>query len=396
MQAIAELRRATGAHHCLDCGKCTSTCPLAALGPFSARLVVQQGLAGRGRPVERCLTCAACETNCPEGVRITDFVLGLRALIPEAERGVCPHAGTLQAVARATAGPEPPTRDLSWITDDLEVAEEGEVALFVGCLPFFDLYFEELGIRTLDVARAAIRTLNRLGVRPVVAADERCCGHDLLWAGDRETFETLAEANAEAFRARGVKQVLTTCAECCRTWRRDVAEAVPGYAPRVQHLAEYLADRVDAGEVRFREDGTRTLTFQDPCRLARHLGVVDAPRRVLAELPGTETAEMRYAGLDAVCCGTSGFTHCDADSRRLQARRLGEAAETGADTLVTACPKCLIHFSCAQAESRRRGDEEAPIEIEDFTVLAERRLAAGDGPDESSPVSGGADIGEAS
>jgi len=396
MQAAAELRRATGAYHCLDCGKCTSTCPLAELGTFSARLIVQQGLESRARLVQRCLTCGACEAHCPEGVRITDFVLGLRALAPQAQQGVCPHAGTMQSIARVLAGPEKPERDMSWIGDDLEIAEQGEVALFVGCLPFFDAYFEELGVRTLDIARAAIRTLNRLGIRPVVAADERCCGHDLLWAGDRQTFRALAEANVETFRSRGVAHVLTTCAECCRTWRRDFARAVPDYSPRVEHLAEFLADRIDEGAVRFQENGQRTLTYQDPCRLARHLGIVDAPRRVLGELPGTETVEMRLAGHDAVCCGTSGFTHCDADSRRLQARRLEAALETGADTLVTACPKCLIHFSCTQSENRRRGSGEASIQIEDFTVLAAGMLAAGDGVRESSPAPGGNDLGDAS
>jgi Fe-S oxidoreductase len=29
--------------------------------------------------------------------------------------------------------------------------------------------------------------------------------------------------------------------------------------------------------------------------------------------------------------------------------RLQEAAQTGARTLITACPKCLIHLTCAQS-----------------------------------------------
>jgi Fe-S oxidoreductase len=139
---------------------------------------------------------------------------------------------------------------------------------------------------------------------------------------------------------------------------------------------------VEAGVLKFQEDGEPTLTYQDPCRLGRHLGVVDAPRRVLSSMPGATLVEMGRSGRDALCCGTSGFIHCNAASRELQERRLAEAARTGADTLVTACPKCLIHFACAQDEDRRSGRGKTRIEVQDFTVLAAGRLAAG-GQEES-------------
>lgn len=276
------------------------------------------------------------------------------------------------------AAPKPPERDLGWVGDDLEVSEEGEVALFVGCLPFYDILFgEELGIRTIEIARSAIRLLNRLDIRPVLLGDERCCGHDLLWNGEPETFEALARANTAAFKARGVKHILTTCAECCRTWRVDYAEAVPEYQPRVEHLSEFLASRLADGELSSTGTAQPRMTFQDPCRLGRHLGVTEAPRRVLEALTGnggTGVLEMERSGQDADCCGTSGFIHCDANSRRLQSQRLASAAATGADKLVTACPKCLIHFRCAQSEDRRRGRPAAGIEVEDLTVVAAAML----------------------
>jgi Fe-S oxidoreductase len=91
--------------------------------------------------------------------------------------------------------------------------------------------------------------------------------------------------------------------------------------------------------------------------------------------------EMERAGRDATCCGTSGFVHCDAHSRRMQAERLASATATGATKLVTACPKCLIHFSCAQSENRLRGRPRAPIEIEDLTIVAAARLKVADSPE---------------
>ena len=386
MQELATLRSETSAALCLSCGKCSTMCPLSPVGWFSAARMVairdpQTELAGQRGALDSCLTCGSCEVRCPEGVHFTEFVRGLRGLAPPGERRPFPHGEMLQSAARLMAGPHPPSRNLDWVGDDLEIAEEGETALFVGCLPFFDVLFEqETGTQTIEIARAAIRLLNRLDIQPVLLQEERCCGHDLLWNGEAEAFQSLAEANTAAFEARGVKQILTTCAECCRTWRLDYPEAAPGYRPQILHLAEFIAERLEAGELAPRLKTTSRTTFQDPCRLGRHLGVTDAPRRVLGAISvdgdGDQGGfvEMEHAGRDAFCCGTSGFIHCDAQSRRLQAERLESATATGAETLVTACPKCLIHFSCAQSEDRLRGRAAPRIKVEDLTVLAAAAL----------------------
>lgn len=395
MLELATLRKETQAALCLACGKCSTMCPLSPSGWFSAARMVairdpeseiagSQG--GQAHALDACLTCGSCEVRCPEGVHFTEFVRGVRGLAASGERRVCPHGEMLQSAARVMAGPKAPTRDFAWLEDDLEddleVSEEGEVALFVGCLPFYDILFgRDLGLETVEIARAAIRILNRAGIRPVLLSEERCCGHDLLWNGEREAFEALAGANAAAFKARGVKHIVTTCAECCRTWRLDYPEAAPDYHPQIQHMSEFLAERIEAGDLVPRGAAAGTVTFQDPCRLGRHLGVTDAPRRVLESFAasgangnGSRFVEMDKVGVDAQCCGTSGFIHCDANSKRLQSERLRSAAATGAEKLVTACPKCLIHFHCAQSEDRLRRREAPSIQVEDLTVLAAAML----------------------
>jgi heterodisulfide reductase subunit D len=369
MSAIRDLRRSSGAMRCLECGKCSTLCPLSALRNFSAARMAAvhdsaRDLVEYAGTVNRCLTCGSCEVRCPQGVRFTEFVRGLRTEMPHALRAPLPHGGVFQAAARTSVS----KRDLSWLEPDLRVAEQGEVALFVGCAPLFDVLFaEDLGVRTLDVTRAAIRLLNAAGIEPVIADSERCCGHDLLWDGDAEGFRELARSNTAAFEARGVKHILTACAECARTWKVDYAEAVPGYRPRVEHISEWLA----RAELTF--VSSERVTFQDPCRLARHMGVVDAPRQVLGA-SGAELVEMPRHGADAQCCGTSGFVRCDADSRRLQERRLDDAAATGADRMLTACPKCRIHFACAQREDELRGRKRPRVEIEDITTFAFRSV----------------------
>ena len=377
MSAIRELRRVSGAMRCLECGKCSTLCPLSALRNFSvARMAAihdtSTNLLEYADTVGRCLTCGSCETRCPQGVRFTDLVCGLREALPDGSRPRCPHGTVFQAAARlaATPGLRTHTPSQAWITPDLRVSERGEVALFVGCAPLFDAMFErDLGIRSLDTARAAIRLLNAAGIEPVVLADERCCGHDAKWHGDVETFQALAIANTTTFEERGVKHIVSACAECTRTWRLDYAEAVPRYRPRVEHITEWLAH----SGLAFHSDSK--VTYQDPCRLARHLGVTDAPRDLLAAA-GTDLVEMAKHGVDAQCCGTPGFIRCDADARALQERRLDDAWNTGAEILLTACPKCRIHFACTQAEDGIRDRARPRMEIEDITMFAARTLQA--------------------
>jgi heterodisulfide reductase subunit D len=377
MRDLIQLKQSTHAALCLECGKCSTMCPLARFGGFSAARMMsiqdpESEMQRHAAAVQRCLTCGACEVRCPQGVRYTEFIRGLRPELPAEARWSCPHGAVFQETARWAADGAVNGRNTSWLDDDLRVAEKGEVGLFVGCLPLFDVVFgDELGVRMVEIARSAVKLLNHFGIAPVVLADERCCGHDLLWAGEEDTFEKLAVANTAAFEAHGVRHLLTTCAECCRTWSLDYPRFVDGYRPRVQHLSEFLAERIESDEVSFRHLGdVGSLTFHDPCRLGRQLGVFDAPRTVMAALPGSDVVEMERSRADAQCCGTPGFIQCNADSRRLQAGRLASATASGASTMITACPKCLIHFRCAQAEDRLTHRQGAELQIEDLTVLA--------------------------
>lgn len=382
MGRLTDLRRSTGAAVCQDCGKCTVICPLARWGGFSARKIASHDLdvelSAPGVGVHHCLTCGSCEPRCPQGVRYTEYVRGLREMLPVESRLPVPHGEVLYSAARFMAAGKPPARTFEWLDDDLRIAESGEVALFVGCAPLFDVTFrEDLGIDPLDTARAAVRLMNAAGIEPVLLAEERCCGHDLTWAGDREPFEALARANVEAFAARGVRRIVTACAECTRTWRLDYPWAAPGRPFLVQHVAEFVAESLDDGSLVPGDGEKTTVTYQDPCRLGRHMGVYDAPRKVFDALPNASLVEMDRSGEEAQCCGTSGFLNCDAASRRLQAERLRGASKTGAESLVTACPKCAIHFTCAQTAARRNGEKHEPIQLLDFTVLAASRLRAG-------------------
>lgn len=319
-----------------------------------------------------CLTCGLCDRRCPTTVAYTGLVQKMREIAyREGAEPDCPHGGALQSVMRMMAKGNTQQNRLEWLSDDLKTApDKGEVFYWTGCTMYFDALFPEFQVTSLEGTRAAVRLLNKLGVTPVVSASERCCGHDLLWNGDRGNFELLARYNTQLVADSGAKILVSSCAECVRTWKLDYEPFFPGKPPQILHITEFLAQHVD--ELKPRVDGRHRVTYQDPCRLCRHLDVCDPPRQVMKALPGVELVEMRHKGTDAVCCAGGTWSHCDRFAKRIQVERLREARATGAEALVTACPKCRIHFACAMKDPHL--GKEIGIEMRDIAELVDAAL----------------------
>jgi Fe-S oxidoreductase len=94
------------------------------------------------------------------------------------------------------------------------------------------------------------------------------------------------------------------------------------------------------------------------------------PRDLLTRIPDMRFMEMEHNGRSAICCGNSAFINCDAHSKQIQVERLQEAKNTGADLLITACPKCMIHLTCAMRDRLRQGS--LKLEIRDLmSVMAD-------------------------
>jgi Fe-S oxidoreductase len=136
-------------------------------------------------------------------------------------------------------------------------------------------------------------------------------------------------------------------------------------------LAELLPGR------KFRQANAEPLrvTFHDPCYLGRHNKDYLTPRAVLGALPGLELAEMDRAMGDALCCGGGGgnfFTDVLGGGADSSCRvRVREAAETGAQVLAVACPKCAKMFDDAiKVENLEDG-----LRVMDLAEIVEERAA---------------------
>jgi Fe-S oxidoreductase len=278
----------------------------------------------------------------------------------------------IQSWMRMMAEPDLKQDRLGWISDDLAVDQESDTIYFPGCLPYYDTAFADLGFEGLEIARGAVKILNALGIEPRILENERCCGHDLYWQGEMDTFQKLGTLNLEILQSTGAKQLITTCPECAHTLRTTYPQEIGELDLGIFHLSEFLSQQ---GGLTLRQEsignGNGKVTYQDPCRLGRYDEVYQQPRDLIASL-GFELLEMDHNKQTSICCGTSCWSTCGQVNKEIQTSRLDEARNTGADVLVTACLKCQIHLKCAQ-QSPGNGNP-SQLSIRDLTTLLAERI----------------------
>jgi len=371
---IEQAVKAYQTYACLDCGVCTGSCPISRVLPsFSPRLIVEKALLELGdellqdREIWSCLTCSRCFERCPTKINFPEFMRVLRE--QATQRGISPvlsHHGMLQSIMEFQAmGIQ--QKKTGWASEAGKIAETGDTFFFVGCMPYFDVIFRDMGVDSLTTSRNVIKILNAGGITPVVSDEECCCGHDMLWNGRFDMFKKLAEKNMAIIRRSGAKRVVFSCPEGYITFVHHYPEAVGELDFEVVHFYDFVQQMLAEGTLKLR-NGAGTYTYHDPCRLGRMAHIYDGPRTILKSLRDSRFVEMERNRENAVCCGTSGWANCSTCSKQIQVERLKEAKATGADILVTACPKCKIHLTCAL------NNLDLDLQIKDLSVLVAENM----------------------
>lgn len=356
--------------YCMECGVCTGSCPIShELPQFSPRQMIKRTLVDleddilKSKDLWACLSCSRCSDRCPVGIDFPAFIRSYRQkAIEVANLPSENHHGIFQTVTSIQAGNLQQERT-AWTKGVGTIAEKGDYFFFVGCLPYQDIVFRYLDLKMIDSAKDVLTILNKLGIEPVVSNDERCCGHDAFWSGKQEIFAKLARQNVEVIKASGAKTVIFSCPEGYSTFKEHYPEVVGELDFEIVHITEFLAEKL--ADQPFSGHGGR-VTYHDPCRLGRRSGIYEQPRQLINLVPGTELKEMVNNRENAVCCGTTAWMECSSCSKTMQTLRLKEAEDIGAEILLTACPKCQIHLTCAKSNT------DIDVEVKDlYAYLAE-------------------------
>ena len=320
-----------------------------------------------GVPMYTCLTCSACTNACPQLVDYDSYVDIRRNLVvggaPAAE---IPHT-VLQAVLAAEAEEE---ADLDFIgIDDYPI--DSNVGYYPGCVDYLDqeMIFSHVNKGEMnlgDSTTAAFTLFEAMGENVSYLGRDflKCCGHDQKWQGMTEVFEKLKAYNQKKLLASGIDTLVSSCAECFRTFARDYElEGI-----KVMHTTEFLVEK--GFDMNLSTEKDLKVTYHDPCRLGRQMGIYDEPRNLVKAVEGVELVEMEHHGEDAMCCGVSSMMSCNENSRALRVSRFDEMRATGADLVLTACPKCVPHFECLKFE----GDPRDDIEILDVVSFLAKQI----------------------
>ena len=372
---IDEAFKRTKAYYCLECGKCTSACPVSlSYNEFSPRLMVKKALLGfepdllSDKYIWECLTCNLCNDVCMSDVKLPEFIRAVREeAIKIGNKGCASHCEIPHAVSRLMTNPNLNQNRLGWLTKELRTSQDqGEFLLWTGCAPYFKTVFSEFDDAT-DIPQAAVFLLNTFGIEPVVLPNEKCCGHDMLWLGQKETFEDLREQNKQAIENAKVERIITTCAEGYYTLKNEY-----NLSCEIMHISQFLAEKIESNGVELKKLKIGKVTYHDPCRLGRFAGEYEAPRKVLEALPGVELVEMERSRHKSPCCGVSAWINCDDFSKEMRLAKLKMAKETEANTLATSCPKCRIHLRCYTSNEHVK--PQIKLDVEDITILAAESL----------------------
>ncbi len=383
--SVKQLIEDTGAFDCVECGKCTTVCPVAKFDTnFAPRTIVLRAMEGivdniaKDRDIWTCTTCEQCNSMCPYKVDYSGFIRGMRE--EAAEYGaapLCSQGGLIHSVQRMMAKGNLKQDRLGWVKKDMKIAEKGDVFYFTGCLPHYDaIFYDRQGLRLQNICESAVRIMNKAGIVPVVSNEEKCCGHDLNWTGDETNFEKLMEHNVDLIKRSGAKKVVFTCPECYRTFKSDYQDLAGDLEFELVHFADFAKQLSDSGALKLEavRKPSFTFSYHDSCRLGRHSGIYDSPRELVKAFSGAKFVEMENTRDKAICCGVSAWSNCNAYARKTQVDRVIEAKKVGADRLLMFCPKCQIHLKCAIQDKIPVDPSMVDVKLEDFTVALAKLL----------------------
>ncbi len=359
---------------CVRCGQCRSVCPVFEVvrnetaTPRAKVFLAHMLASGEIKPVAQaasllslCLLCQACTKECPSAIPVHSIVAAARSLlareVPSPLRKIVfkdiwtrPHllnfsAGLLRICQNlgltglgsslgllppslSLPGPLPsrPARAFIKEITKAEGAPKMRVGYFLGCTTNFLFPV---------VAKSTVAVLTRLGCEVVTPVDLRCCGLPQAENGQTDAAKSLADSNSAAFQRLGVEAVVTDCASCSAALKESSALK----NIEVLDLSSLLNDLL-AGHNLPKVD--RSITYHDPCHLAKAQGITAGPRELLdrictgfREMPGANN-----------CCGGGGafsFYHYDTSMSILD-KKISSIKETGAEVVATCCPACIMQI----------------------------------------------------
>jgi glycolate oxidase iron-sulfur subunit len=207
-----------------------------------------------------------------------------------------------------------------------------------------------------EVDEATVRVLQRAGCDVTAPSAQGCCGAIAVHAGDPDRARALAERNIEAFEQSGADVYVVNAAGCGSALKEygtlfgdddPLHDRAVAFASHVRDVTEFLVEIGIAPEL---GPIDAVVTYQEPCHLVHAQRIAEAPRRLLAQIPGLQLREMPESSL---CCGSAGIYNLTQPemAQRLAKRKAANILTVEPNVVATANPGCALQVTAALREA---------------------------------------------
>lgn len=325
-----------------------------------------------------CMLCGACKKLCPAGIDIPEVMYQGRALLKSSYRRgrflrkalqlSIERLDTVFAIMRGLqklfykplygAGligyvPEiaaTPFKKSFQVYKNIK--KTGRMAIFAGCS--VNYLYPHLG-------EALSNILISKGYEVVVFKGEVCCGAPLRSMGLEEEAARLAEKNIEHFNKVRAEAIISMCPTCTMVIRDQYPRISGNTITNIMDVNEFFIKYDIASNLQI---SPSVVTYHDPCHLSFGLGIREKPRHILKNIKGIELVEMKHAD---ECCGFAGLfsRQFKEISKSIGSKKLGNITDTGAETVVTSCPGCIMQLEALSQETRSGFNVKHIVEVVD-------------------------------
>ncbi|HQY22074.1 MAG TPA: (Fe-S)-binding protein, partial [Ignavibacteria bacterium] len=196
-------------------------------------------------------------------------------------------------------------------------------------------------------------------------SEEKCTGDPARRLGNEFLAQSFIQQNAETLKKFNVKKVVTACPHCMHTLKNEYGQF--GVDLEVTHHTEFIDDLVKEKKLIPVKENNETVTYHDSCYLGRYNDIYEQPRESIKSIPGINIVEMARSKDKGFCCGAGGgrmFLE-ETEGKRVNIERTEEALETGAKTIVSACPFCMTMLTDGVKEKEKSEE----VKIKDVAEL---------------------------
>ncbi len=364
---------------CADCGNCLYSCPV-----YNAELTEPNSPRGKVNLIKgimkgelsdskraksyiyQCMLCGSCEDTCTKGVQYTDMMISYRNMMSKNSR--IPLLKKLillfyQSVLYRIGMPfldllaKTPLRkrfliprrmkdnlaDLYSNTGRYDEEGNADILFFPGCV-LRDFYPE--------IIRKSIEFLKKNGFTVLLPKDLTCCGFPYISQGWETRFKGYQSKNRSIFQRFQYRYIVVPCGTCMLALNKFYEIPV---GVQVVELTDFIYHHIQDAKIQDQFKKDRKLTYHDPCHNLKSLDIQKQPRHFLKQ------ADQNFVDdTSRSCCGFGGLFSVGfpATSAEILKKKKEFIKATGAETVVTSCPGCLMQLK-----------ENLPVEVKFFTEI---------------------------